>query len=134
MTDYVIKKVVAYDGRREISISSEEESQLFIAGHSRPEFDDPDILCVKFTYHDDVDNPEEIDDSTPWFINPAYCDDPIMLHYGPEMHYNIVPEVLLITSVPLGTVIEKCHQLMKHKKYWRLSEEERLAYVQKNLN
>ena len=107
MFEYLIKKVIATDGERDVVESSQEEMHEFIVEGIRPEFDDPHVLCVKFLYCicEDDDEPEE----TSWFINPEYC--PKQLYgsysaYGPKMDSEFLPE-LLIMDIPGTDVFKK---------------------------
>ncbi len=108
MNDYLIKKVIAYDGEREVVESSTEEKHQFIVEGIRPDFNDPHVICVKFLYclYEDDEEPEE----SSWYINPYYCQNSgfgRQSAYGPQMAAEFIPELLLITSHPISEVLKK---------------------------
>lgn len=97
MDDYLIKKVIARDGEREMVTSGQEEMHRFIVERQRPDFEDTSVLAVKFLYclWEDDDDPED----TVWYINPYYCSNPNFSGYsayGPRMDASFIPELLLI--------------------------------------
>lgn len=129
MFDYLIKKVIAKDGERDVVESSQEEMHQFIVERIRPEFNDPHVLCVKFLYCfcEEDDDPEE----SAWFINPEYCPDYLngcYSAYGPKMDSEFLPE-LLIMDIPDTNVFKKFasfHTTLLIEGLNKLSEEERL--------
>ncbi len=97
MNEYLIKKVIAYDGEREVVQSDQEEMHRFIVEGIRPCFNDTTVLAVKFLYCvcEDDDEPEE----SVWYVNPYYCENEhfrCSSAYGPRMDSSFIPELLLI--------------------------------------
>ena len=114
MSNSIIKKVIARDGEREILVSDVEEMHNFIVEGIRPEFNDNDVICVKFLQtYDEADEPE----GTVWYINPYYCTncqgEANMLHstidraYGPFMDSSFVPEIILVNNDEVDVVLKK---------------------------
>ena len=111
MFKMTVNKIVARNGAREVTESSFEEKENFIAGRIRPEFDDEDIIAVKFSCDDD---------ETSWFINPVYIpnvpepntddteDSEVFdrdfeeffsyRSYGPKMAAEYLPELLTMVN------------------------------------
>ena len=100
------KKIVAYDGRREEFESTPDEMYRFIIGDQRPDFDNPDVIAIRFVISDN----EELlgAEKSSWFINPEfmsdlcpdgrYDNDPnFMLEgFGPKMDHTFPPEILFL--------------------------------------
>ena len=107
MNEYLIKKVVAYDGEREVVESDQEEMHRFIVEGIRPCFDDTSVLAVKFLYCicEDDEAPEE----TAWYVNPYHCTNPDFsgyFSYGPRMDSSFIPELLII-NLPEMNIFKK---------------------------
>lgn len=113
MLDLCVQKMIARDGEREILPSSTEEMHKFIVEGIRPEFDDVDVICVKFLQsccEEDVEKEETV-----WYINPRFCKDEFghssifdsNYGYGPKMDPTFIPELLLIDIPNTDKVLEK---------------------------
>lgn len=90
-----VKKIVAQEYKHDMVDSSIEEFQNFINGR-RPDFDDNNVLAVKFVfsiYPDTLDDAEE----TRWFINSFAVKAPAEFpfdEYGPKMASEFPPFLL----------------------------------------
>ena len=129
MNEYLIKKVVAYDGERKVFESDHEEMHRFIVEGRRPDFDDTSVLAVKFLYCLDEDDEEPED--TVWYVNPYYCSNPYFSGYsayGPRMDASFIPELLLI-NFPGKDVFKKYesfHTILLTEGLNGLTDQERL--------
>lgn len=136
MNEYLIKKVIAYDGEREVVESDQEEMHRFIVEGIRPCFDDTAVLAVKFLYclWEDDEDPED----TVWYVNPYYCSHRFFSGYsayGPRMDASFIPELLLISS-PGQDVFKKFesfHTSMLMDGLNGLTEQERLDLFLRNI-
>ena len=113
MLDLLVKKVIARDGEREIVPSSAEEMHNFIVAGIRPEFQDKNVLCVKFR-QSCCEEDEDYEDSS-WYINPLICRDErgqsnlfdCYSAYGPKMDSRFIPEILLLSFPDTHVVLKK---------------------------
>jgi len=108
MCNTTVKKIVARYNKREFITCSLEEMNQFIANGIRPDFEDKEILCVKFIVSLDDGNSK----SSSWFINPAHIEgfttytrntilSPELIYApnttsGPKMSSNFLPEILVL--------------------------------------
>ena len=90
-----VKKIVAQEYKHDTFDSSIDEFQNFLNGQ-RPDFDDTQVLGVKFCfsiYPDNMDDAEE----TRWFINTFAVNAPAEFpcdEYGPKMPTEFPPFLL----------------------------------------
>ena len=100
------KKIVALDGERKEFESTPDEMYKFIVGENRPEFDDVNVIAVRFVISD---NPENVGaEQSSWFINPEFmkdlCPDSryeddsyfMLESFGPKMDPEFPPEILFL--------------------------------------
>ena len=95
MLDYVVKKIVAKEDERIVTDSSYDEMLKFTEEEIRPDFMDPEILCIKFMLcmGEDDDEPEYTD----WYINPYhYKGSGAEFASNYRMDEEFIPEILLI--------------------------------------
>lgn len=136
MNEYLIKKVIAYDGEREVVESDQEEMHRFIVEGIRPCFDDTAVLAVKFLYCvcEDDDDPEE----SVWYVNPYYCSNKHFSGYsayGPRMDSSFIPELLLINKEETDVFkkYESFHAAMLIEGLNRLTDSEKLELFLRKL-
>ncbi len=136
MNEYLIKKVIAYDGEREVVPSDQEEMHRFIVEGIRPCFNDTAVLAVKFLYCvcEDDDEPEE----SVWYVNPYYCENEhfkCSSAYGPRMDSSFIPELLLINKegVDIFKKYESFHATILIEGLTGLTDNERLEIFLRKL-
>lgn len=136
MNEYLIKKVIATDGEREVVPSDQEEMHRFIVEGIRPCFDDTAVLAVKFLYCvcEDDDDPEE----SVWYVNPYYCENgqfTCSSAYGPRMDSSFIPELLLIhkENIDIFKKFESFHTSMLIEGLTGLTDRERLELFLRKL-
>ena len=114
MNESIVLKVVARDGEREIIKSDVEEMHKFIVEGIRPDFEDDNVICVKFRQScGESDEPEE----TVWYINPYYCTNcqgkanmfqaSLGRAYGPFMDSSFIPEIILVNIDDVDVTLKK---------------------------
>ncbi len=136
MNEYLIKKVIARDGEREVVVSDQEEMHRFIVEGLRPCFDDIAVLAIKFLYCvcEDDDDPEE----SVWYVNPYYCSNKHYSGYsayGPRMDSSFIPELLLINKeeVDVFKKYESFHTTLLIEGLNGLTDHERLELFLRKL-
>ena len=120
MQSMYVHKIVAQENNHEVYNSSIEEFQYFLNGR-RPDFDDKNVLAVKFVfsiYPDNLDDAEE----TRWFINTFAVKAPDEFpsdDYGPKMPAEFPP--FLLRLVPRfaypWTVFDKYQNFIRSPEY-----------------
>lgn len=100
MNEIYFKKIVAKDGQRDEFCSSQEEFNNFVVCNIRPEFEDSDVLAVKFIFSNFQDFSEQEESS--WFIHPdlalTFPEFSPEWDYGPHIAAEFPPELLLMQS------------------------------------
>ena len=136
MNEYLIKKVIATDGEREVVPSDQEEMHRFIVEGIRPCFDDTAVLAVKFLdcVCEDDDDPED----SVWYVNPYYCENgqfTCSSAYGPRMDSSFIPELLLIhkENIDIFKKFESFHTSMLIEGLTGLTDRERLELFLRKL-
>lgn len=157
MNNLFVKKVIAKEGSREIVDSSFEEKTRLVETLTCPDFNDDNVICIKFLISDseDITDAEE----TCWYINPVYEDKlqisleiptvyedcyPTYIFYSNEdqalrMPSNVLPELILMFIDTLDENIfdkyaEFEGELMSENKYDNTSDLQKYTLFQEYLN
>ena len=108
MYSTIVKKLIARNGERELVDSSLEEKQQFIVDRKRPDFEDDEILCIKFL-DADSESMEGAEESS-WFINPIYVERFTMFN-----HVQNVGENIFITDEPCCSYTDSTEELLSDR-------------------